>query len=198
MRRALLAYAKNRHLFGFSVGELYAARLPTIALSLVTTPAVMGSFGAVTAAFQAMGGVVQSALQVPMVARARTRLGIDDARHSPLFSVAVALVAALPMAAVVALIAPFLTGTVLKLPDRQAALWLMVFMLALPFMAVTRALVFNRIGDGRYGWAMRAIALLAVPRFGALGAAGATAAAELVTAATLLGVAAVRSRRKFE
>jgi len=107
----------------------------------------------------------------------------------------------------VALVAPILTGTVLSLPSRQSATWLAVFMLALPFMAVTRALVYNRIGDGRYAWAMRAIALLgalltvavavAVPRFGALGAAGATAAAELLTAGVLVAVAGFSRTRKI-
>jgi O-antigen/teichoic acid export membrane protein len=111
------------------------------------------------------------------------------------------------MAAGVALIAPFLTGTVLSLPSRQSATWLAVFMLALPFMATTRALVFNRIGDGHYRWAMRAIALLAalltvavvlaVPRFEALGTAGATAAAEFLTATALVAASAFSRRRKF-
>ncbi len=204
LRRAVSVYHANRHLFGFAVGDLYVAQLPTVVLSLVATPVVMGSFGPVTTAYQGMGGVVQSALQVPMVARARTRLGIEHTKHPASFSVAVALVCAVPMAAVVAALAPWLTGTVLSLPIRQSAEWLALFMLALPFMAVTRALMLNRIGDGQYGWATKAVGLLAallsvavafgVAKFGPLGAAGATAAAEILTLTVILALAR-RSRR---
>ncbi|MFG2043435.1 lipopolysaccharide biosynthesis protein [Dactylosporangium sp. NPDC048998] len=196
LRHARSAYGSGRHLFGFAVGDLYVARLPTVVLSLVATPAVMGSFGAVVTAYQAIGGVMQSALQVPMVARARNRLGIEHSRHPAHFSVAVALACAIPMAAAVAWLSPWLTGTLLSLPHRQAAEWLAVFMLALPFMAVTRAFMFDGIGDGHYGRATRAVVLLAalltvavavgVPRFGPLGAAGATAAAEMLALAVIL------------
>lgn len=197
-RDAIAAYRSSRHLFGFALGDLYVARFPTLVLSLVATPAVMGSFGAVVTAYQAICGVIQSALQVPMVARARSRLGIEQGRHSAYFSVAVALACAVPMAASVAWLSPWLTGTLLSLP-RPAAGWLALFMLSLPFMAVTRALMFNGLGDGEYGRATTAFGLLAtlltvtvaigVPRFGPMGAAGAAAAAELLTLAVILGFA---------
>ncbi|WP_432826970.1 lipopolysaccharide biosynthesis protein [Dactylosporangium sp. CA-092794] len=196
VRQAVAAYRSGRNLFGFAVGDLYVARFGTVVLSLLAPPAVMGSFGAVVTAYQAIGGVLQSALQVPMIARARSRLGIERANHPAAFSVAVALACALPMAAGVAALSPFLTRTLLSLPHPQAPAWLALFMLALPFMAVTRALMFNWIGDGHYRWATNAVAVLAavltvtvalgVPRFGALGAAAATAAAEALTAAAIL------------
>ncbi|WP_147456885.1 lipopolysaccharide biosynthesis protein [Micromonospora pisi] len=196
LRRALAGYRSSRHLFGFALGDLYVARFATLVLSLVATPAVMGSFGALITAYQAIGGVVQSALQVPMVARARRRLGFEYSAHPAHFSVVVALLCAVPMAAAVAWLAPWLTGTMLSLPHREAAGWLTLFMLALPFMAVSRALMFNWIGDGHYGRATRAMAVLAalltvavtlgVPRFGPLGAAAATAAAEVSALVVIL------------
>jgi O-antigen/teichoic acid export membrane protein len=195
-RRALAGYRCGRQLLGFALGELYVARFATLMLSLVVTPAVMGSFGAVVTAYQAIGGVVQSALQVPMVARARSRLGLGYSKHPAHFSVAVALVAAVPTAAAVACIAPWLTGRLLSLPHREAAGWLALFMLALPFMAVSRALMFNWIGDGRYSRATAAIGALAalltaavalgVPRFGPAGSAVAVAAAEASALALIL------------
>ncbi|MFK3983804.1 lipopolysaccharide biosynthesis protein [Micromonospora sp. NPDC050397] len=196
LRRAFAGYRSSRHLFGFALGELYVARYATLVLSLVATPTVMGSFGALVTAYQAIGGVVQSALQVPMVARTRNRLGLESARHPAHFSVAMALVCAVPMAIAVAGLAPWLTGTLLSLPHREAATWLAVFMLALPFLAVSRALMFNWIGDGDFARATRAMAVLAViltitvtfgvPRFGPLGAATATAAAEVAALAVIL------------
>ncbi|MDG6106591.1 hypothetical protein Daura_28495 [Dactylosporangium aurantiacum] len=196
LRRAFAAYRSGRQLFGFALGELYVARFATLVLSLLATPAVMGSFGAVAVAYQAIGGVVLSALQVPMVARARSRLGLEHARHPASFAVAVALVCAVPMAAAVAWLAPWLTGTLLSLPHRAAAGWLALFMLALPFVSVTRALMYNWIGDGHYSRATKAMALLAalltlaagfgVVRFGPMGAAGATAAAEMAALAVIL------------
>jgi O-antigen/teichoic acid export membrane protein len=202
-RSAVAAYRSGGSLFGYAVGEQYVARLGTVVLSLVATRAVMGSFGTVVTAYQAIGGVVQSALQVPMVARARSRLGIESANHPARFSVAVALVCSVPMAAVVAGLSPWLTGALLSLPHRQSAGWLALFMLALPFMAVTRALMFDWIGDGHYRRATYAVGLLAavltvtvavgVPWFGPIGAAGATAAAEMSVLAVLL-VFARRSR----
>jgi O-antigen/teichoic acid export membrane protein len=195
-RRAFAGYRSSRHLFGFALGELYVARFATLVLSLVATPAVMGSFGTLVTAYQAIGGVVQSALQVPMVARARSRLGLEYSKHPAHFSLVVALVCAVPMAAAVAWLAPWLTGTLLSLPHREAAGWLALFMLALPFMAVSRALMFNWIGDGHYSRATKAMGVLAalltaavtlgVPRFGPLGAAAATAAAEVSALAVIL------------
>jgi O-antigen/teichoic acid export membrane protein len=205
VRRAVSAYRSSRHLYGFAVGEQYVARLATVVLSLVSTPLVMGSFGAVVTAYQAIGGVVQSALQVPMVARARSRLGIEPSHHSSGFSVAVALLCAVPMAATVALLSPWLTGSLLSLPHRQSAGWLALFMLALPFMAVNRALMFDWIGDGLYGRATTAVGLVAaaltvsvalgVPRFGPLGAAGAAAAAEMSALAIILVLARLGAGR---
>ncbi|WP_326559683.1 lipopolysaccharide biosynthesis protein [Micromonospora sp. NBC_01796] len=199
LRRAFAGYRSSRHLFGFSLGDLYVTRLATLVLSLVATPALMGSYGALVTAYQAIGGVVQSALQVPMVARTRSRLGLDDSTHPAHFSVVVALVCAIPMAAGVAVLAPWLTGTVLSLPHSEAAGWLALFMLALPFMAVSRALMFDWIGDGDYGRATRAMGVLAVlltvavalgvPRFGPLGAAAATAAAEVSALVVILLIA---------
>jgi O-antigen/teichoic acid export membrane protein len=204
MRDAIAAYKSNRHLFGYAVGELYVARVATVVLSLVATPTVMGSFGTVVTAYQAIGGVVQSALQVPMVARARSRLGIEYTNHSTVFSVGVALICALPAAIGVGVLAPWLTGSLLALPQRQAARWLGLFMVALPFMAVTRALMLTRIGDGEYRWATRAMGLLAllltgavavgVPVFGPLGAAGATAAAEITALGLILAAGALVRR----
>ncbi|MGI5239448.1 polysaccharide biosynthesis C-terminal domain-containing protein [Dactylosporangium sp. CA-139066] len=198
------AYRAGGPLFGYATGDLYTARLGTVALSLAAGPAVLGPFGAVAAAYQAIGNVVQAALQVPMIARTRARLGIGFSHHRASFAIGVALVCAVPMAAAVAALAPFLTGTILSLSHRSAAAWLTLFMLALPFMAVTRALMFEWIGDGRYGRATRAVALLAavttvcvavgVPRFGPFGAAGATAAAEALTLALLLAL----HRRGFD
>ncbi|MEV4629580.1 lipopolysaccharide biosynthesis protein [Micromonospora sp. NPDC049523] len=196
LRRAFAGYRSSRHLFGFALGDLYVTRLATLVLSLFATPAVMGSYGALVTAYQAIGGVVQSALQVPMVARTRSRLGLDDSTHPAHFSVVVALVCAIPMAAAVAVLAPWLTGTVLSLPHPEAAGWLALFMLALPFMAVSRALMFDWIGDGDYGRATKAMGVLAVllsvavalgvPRFGPLGAASATAVAEVSATVLIL------------
>jgi O-antigen/teichoic acid export membrane protein len=185
-------------LFGFAVGELYVARIATVVLSLVTTPRVMDSFGTVVTAYQAIGGVVQSALQVPMVARARNRLGIERDAHPALFSVVIAMALAIPAALLVGLLAPWLTGRVLGLDAGRPGLWLILFMLALPFLAVTRAFMLNHIGDGDYRWSTRAVALLAlslsaavallIPLFGATGAAAATAAAEIITMVVLVAV----------
>ncbi|MER7277179.1 hypothetical protein ABT369_22305 [Dactylosporangium sp. NPDC000244] len=196
VRKAIQGYRSSRHLFGFSLADLYVARFGTLVLSLVATPAVMGSFGAIVTAYQAIGGVVQSALQVPMVARARSRLGIEHSAHPAGFSIGVALACAIPGAAIVAVLAPFLTRTVLSLPHPDAATWLAVFMLALPCLAVTRALLFNWIGDGHYGRATKAMTIVAavltvsvavgVPLWGPLGTAGATAVAEAAALAIIL------------
>jgi O-antigen/teichoic acid export membrane protein len=203
-RHALTGYHTNWYLFGYAVGDLYVARLTTIVVSLVASPAVMGSFGTVVTAYQGIGGVVQSALQVLMVARARSRLGIEYAKHSTLFSVAVALVCSVPAAAVVAALAPWLTRSLLALPHPASAGWLALFMLALPFMAVSRAFMLNRVGDGHYRWAAAAMGLLAAlltvavaigvswpgrpGQSGPLGAAVATAVAEILTLAVLVTV----------
>jgi O-antigen/teichoic acid export membrane protein len=202
LRRAVVAYHTNRHLFGFAVGDLYVARLSTLVLSVVVSPVVMGSFGTVVTAYQGIGGVVQSGLQVPMVARARSRLGIEYGKHSASFSVAVALVLSVPAALVVGALAPWLTDRVLKLPDPASAGWLVLFMLALPFLAVSRAFMLNEVGDGHYRWATRAMALLAiltttsvavgVPLLGPAGAAGGTAAAEGLTLVVLITLLARR------
>lgn len=201
-RRAASVFRMNKHLFTYTMAELYCARVATVALSLLVSPKVMGAFGAIVSGYQALAGVLAAALQVSMVGRVRDRQGIShggpnrDAEF-------VAILGAGVIAVVTMVAAPWITSDVLRLPPNGPAVWLMILVAALPFMTLSRAVSLNLIGDGDYRRATKVmllnaaiitpIAAISVPTYGPSGAAAATLCAELLTAAAL-GLVAVRRR----
>ncbi|WP_346535167.1 hypothetical protein [Micromonospora sp. DPT] len=204
-RRALSVFRMNRHLFTYTVAEYFGGRVTTVALSLLATPRVMGAFGAVISIYQALGGVLLATLRVPMVGRVRSRQGIGSAapdRQAEL----VAVLGAAMIAAVTMVAAPWIVGDLLRLPSPGAVLWLMLLAAALPFLTVVRAVTLNQIGDAAYRQATRImllnaglitpLALVAVPLAGPTGAAAATLAAEVLTAAAL-GLAVLGRRGRL-
>jgi O-antigen/teichoic acid export membrane protein len=197
------AFRRNRQLFIYTLAELYSTRAPSIVLSLLATPRVMGCFGAISSAYQALGGVLHAGLQVPMMVKARDRHGIGERATRTRDAEVLAIVGATIIAACAMVGAPWITGDVLHLPIPESADWLRVLAATLPFMTVNRAVILNLIGDGDYPGATRVAVLVAalttlstsvtVPTLGALGAACATLCSESVAAA-VLGLALIRHR----
>lgn len=179
-------------LYTFTLAELFAARVPSIGLSLVVAPVVMGSFGAVATALQAIMTVFQSGLNMVLSLRARA------ARTRRPETEVVILAAALLGAAVMIFGAPWLAVGLLGLPDPAAATWLRVLGAALPFILVNRLVAFRAIGDGNYDRAARlalALAVLtpavlvpAIPLTGPVGATLATLVAESTVAIGMLAL----------
>jgi hypothetical protein len=190
-RRALLS---NRHLFVYSVAELYNGKIPSLALSMFANPSRMGCFGVVVNVYQAAVSVLYASLQVSMAAKARQRQGIDSlavqSRSADVFPVAGSVV----VAVAVFWLAPWLTSTVLTLPLFEASLWLRILAIALPFCIVNRSTMFGFIADGDHSGARRhaltiaallTIALAALlAEYGPLGTSSATLFAEGVAALT--------------
>jgi O-antigen/teichoic acid export membrane protein len=201
--KAVSAFRRNRQLFAYTLAELYSGRAAGLLLSLFATPRVMGCFGAVASAFQALGGVLFAGLQVPMVAKARDRHGIGEASARNQDAEILAVLGATAIAATAMTAAPWITGHLLHLPIAESADWLRILAAALPFMTINRAVTLNLIGGGDYATATKVTVLMAavvtpvaavfVPVFGPLGAADTTLSAELITAA-VLGVALARHR----
>ncbi|MEU6204050.1 hypothetical protein ABZ814_10710 [Micromonospora musae] len=196
LRAAIRAFRLSRQLFTYSLAEAFTGRAGTIALSLVASPQVVGCFGALTSIYQALVAVTFSGLRVPMAVRTRRRhrLGpsVAVSRDSEMIAVAGAVV----IAAGVIVTAPWLATSLLALPIPEAALWLQLLALALPFATLSRAVALNRIGDGNYGAATRialAIALLLcgglliqTTALGPTGAAAAATVAEVLVAGVLV------------
>ncbi|MGN9892361.1 hypothetical protein [Micromonospora sp. L31] len=117
-----------------------------------------------------------------------------------------AVLGAAMIAAVTMVAAPWIVGDLLRLPSPGAVLWLMLLAAALPFLTVVRAVTLNQIGDAAYRQATRImllnaglitpLALVAIPLAGPTGAAAATLAAEVLTAAAL-GLAVLRRRGRL-
>jgi O-antigen/teichoic acid export membrane protein len=204
-REGISAFRRNRQLFTYTLAELYGARAASIMLSLLATPRMMGCFGVISSAYQALGGVLNAGLQVPMMVKARDRHGIGERAVRNRDAEGIAIFGATIIAACAVAAAPWITGNVLHLPIPESADWLRVLAAALPFMTVNRAVILNLIGDGDYPGATSVTVLMAaivtpiaavtVPIFGPLGVASATLGAESITAA-VLGVALAR-RRNF-
>jgi hypothetical protein len=186
------AYAINRHLFGLTVADLYSSRMASVVLSFIVTPHVMGLFGAIITAFQALTAVLYIGIRAPMAARIRARLDGTD-RADLRTERAIVLVGFL-MGISLGVFAPIISTGVLGLPGTEPIVWLRVLAIALPFLAFNRVVMFARVGDGAYGPASRVawltagiatIAMIAVPISGPMGAAAVTPIAEALTVAVL-------------
>ena len=202
---AVRAHSMNRNLFSYSLAELLSGRISTIALSLSASSRTMGAFGTVVSIYQAMGGVLYTALQVPMAAKSRVRQKLDDLHRVGRSSEAVVIVGASVAAPAVILVSRYLTDSVLHLPQPEAAIWLTLAASALPFFVINRAIMLDHIGNGKYlsanlyAWLVTSsicAALLGLmPAFGFTGAASAALAGELF-AALVAAVLAARKRIK--
>ncbi|MBQ0892908.1 hypothetical protein KBX37_07300 [Micromonospora sp. U56] len=208
LRSAAAAFRMNGHLLSCSLAEVFTGRSGGIVLSMVASPHVVGSYAAVNGVYQALAAVVYQGLRVPMAVRVRRRHGLGAHASVRESEVMVVVVAALTGAAGW-MLAPWLSTAVLGLtvPATDTALGL--FLLALPFLTVNRAVGLARLGDGDYRAAARLALLTAglaglallvqAPRIGPVGAAVATLAGEALTTVVVggfLGYLALRSRRR--
>ncbi|MGH3719188.1 MAG: hypothetical protein ACRDRI_10195 [Pseudonocardiaceae bacterium] len=192
-RRALRS---GRALYAYTGCELYALKVPSIGLSLVFPVNVMGAFGAVAAAYQALLQVFQSGLLMLVSLRARRHSGLDQAQTHRRDAELTSLGAGILCAAVLVLGAPLLTMHVLRLHVPESSTWLRILGLAVPFFLFNRIIATNAIGDARYSAAARiAVSLavlstvsltIAIPPLGVTGGALSTLCAEGVVAGTLL------------
>lgn len=206
LRAAVRAFRLTRQLFTYSLAEAFTGRASTIALSLVASPQVVGCFGALISIYQALVAVTFSGLRVPMAVRTRRRHKIGPAQAVNRDSEIISVVGASLIAAAVIATAPWLANDLLALPMPEAAFWLQLLALALPFATMNRALSLNRIGDGNYAAATRltvSIALLLAvgllvqaAALGPRGAAATTTAAEVIVACTFVLAALSRRYRR--
>lgn len=178
------AFRSGRGLYAYTLAELFALRVPGLGLSLVVPVAVMGVFGAVATAFQAVLTVFQSGLNMVLSLRAQAPTRRSDAE---LLSIGAGVLAT----AVIAAGAPWLTQRVIGLDLPEAAEWLRVLGLALPFFLVNRIAATHAIADGHHGRAAALAGGLAVSTTAALVAMTALAGATGGALATLLGEAGV-------
>lgn len=191
-------YASSGPLTTFTLLELWALRAPSIGLSLVVPVNVMGNFGAVASAYQALLSVFQSGLLMLLSLRSRRRHGLEE-EHAPSArgTEILSLVTGLLSTVTLVVVAPVLTGVVLQLDSAEAATWLRILALAVPFYLLNRLVATNAIGDARYtdaariGVGLAALATFAlavgVPTLGATGAVLATLTAEALVGFVLLG-----------
>ena len=182
------AFRSGRGLYAYTLAELLALRVPALGLSLVVPLTVMGIFGTVATAFQAVLTVLQSGLNMVLSLRARAGGGRQHRRFD---AEALSIGAGLLAAAVIEIAAPRLTSGVLALPEPEAATWLRVLGLALPFFLVNRIAATHAIADGHHTRAARIAACLAVCTTVALVVATPLAGVTGGALATLIGEAAV-------
>ncbi|MGH3764955.1 MAG: hypothetical protein ACRDTX_07375 [Pseudonocardiaceae bacterium] len=190
------AFRSSRGLFVYTVSELYALKVPSVGLSLVVPVHVMGAFGAVAAAYQALLQVFQSGLLMLVSLRARRRLGLDQNVTHPRDAELMSLGGGILCAVVVVVAAPWLTTYVLRLEQSHSSTWLTILALAIPLVLFNRIIATNAIGDARYSVAAQIAVSIAVlttvslaigiPLLGVTGGALATLCAEGVVAGTLL------------
>ncbi|MGH3770010.1 MAG: hypothetical protein ACRDRW_01185 [Pseudonocardiaceae bacterium] len=190
------ALGSGRALYAYTGCELYALKVPSVGLSLVFPVNVMGAFGAVAAAYQALLQVFQSSLLMLVSLRARRRSGLDQSETHRHDAELLSLGAGIACAAVLVLGAPWLTMHVLRLDVPESSTWLRTLGLAVPFFLFNRIIATNAVGDARYSAAARIAGSLAVlstvsltiaiPLLGVTGGALSTLCAEGIVAGTLL------------
>lgn len=190
------AFGSSRGLYVYTVSELYALKVPSIGLSLVVPVNVMGAFGAVAVAYQALLSVFQSGLLMVASLRARRRLGLDQSGTHRHDAEIMSLGGGILCAVVVVLGAPWLTTHVLQLDLSESSTWLQILGLSIPFVLFNRILATNAIGDARYSAAAQiavSVAVLttlsltiAIPLLGVTGGVLTILCAEGVVAGILL------------
>ncbi|MGH3870146.1 MAG: hypothetical protein ACRDSR_01305 [Pseudonocardiaceae bacterium] len=190
------AFRSGRALYVYTVAELYTLKAPSIGLPLVVPVHVMGAFGAVAAAYQALLQVFQSGLLMLVAMRARRRLGPDPIAGKRHDAELLSLGGGILCTMVIIVGAPSLVTHVLALTSPEVSTWLRILGLAIPFVLFNRIIATNAIGDARYRAAARiAVSLavlstvslaIAIPLLGVTGGVLATLCAEGVIAATLL------------
>lgn len=186
------ATRSGRGLYVYTLAELFALRVPSIGLSLTTSPTVMGHFGTIATAFGALLSVFQSGMNMVLSLRARVGAGSGPRADAEALSLGAGLLGA----AGLAVAAPWLTGDVLALGEPAAAGWLQVLGAALPLILVNRIVATHAIAAGRHADAARiacglaaattATLAVAVPLAGPLGGSLATLVGEALVAAVLL------------
>ncbi len=190
------AFRSSRGLFVYTMSDLYALKIPSIGLSLLVPVNVMGAFGAVAAAYQALLSVFQSGLLMLVSMRARRRLGLGQSETHRHDAGLMSLGAGVLCAVAVVVVAPWLTTNVLRLELSQASTWLQILGLAIPFFLFNRIIATNAIGDARHVTAAKiavsiavlttALLAIAIPLLGVTGGVLATLCAEAIVAGTLL------------
>ena len=191
-------------LLAYSYIELYNSRVPVFALSLISTPALMGQYGVVLAAYQALTGVFYASMQVVLATRVRQRRGLQDpsAPHQGV-EAPILLLGVLASVGLLVVSRP-LVFQILLLKAEDAAIWLMLLALAIPGYLVNRMFVLVAIADDRQSQATRVAACIAlvltlvlVPGILLLGITGATlgTAVSELSVAVAVAVAVARARR---
>ncbi len=189
------AFRSGRALYVYTGSDLYALKIPSIGLSLVVPVNVLGAFGAVAAAYQALLQVFQSGLLMLVSLRA-SRRGRDHGEKFRYDAELMSLGGGILGAVVLIVGAPWLTTHVLQLHASESSTWLRILGLAIPFVLFSRIIATNAIGDARYAAAARitvSVAVLttvsliiAIPLLGVTGGVLATLCSEVVVAGTLL------------
>ncbi|NLU78818.1 hypothetical protein HCA58_10590 [Micromonospora sp. HNM0581] len=202
-RSGASALGSNRQLLGYSAAEAAGTRAGSLALSMVATPQIVGSYGVVIAVYQAFTSVLYSGLRVPMAVRVRRRhqLATEDAapRESEILIMAIAVAGS--CAGV--FLAPWVTGDLLRLPIAEADVWLQLLALALPLLTLRWAVCLYLISDGNYRAATRltvftagVLAIGLAAQLPGLGPGGATAAVLGAEAAGVLAIGLVAVVRR--
>ncbi|MEQ4302993.1 hypothetical protein ABNF97_16615 [Plantactinospora sp. B6F1] len=199
-RLAARAFLMNRQLFVVGITNVFTWRGPSTVLSLAAPPQVVGEFGAIVGGIQALSAVFHDGLRVPMAIRTRRRHNLGPTSGTSRDGEVMVVAASIVAAVTVMIAAPWITTEVLALPSPEAATWLRLLALSLPFLTIVSAMNLNRIGDGDYRAATRLSLLLAVltalllagqfPGFDALSAARTHLGAAAVTLGILAGLAA--------
>ncbi len=190
------AFRSSPGLFVYTTSELYALKIPSVGLSLFVPVHVMGAFGAIAAAYQALLQVFQAGLLMLVSLRARRRLGLDKSETHGHDAELMSLAGGVLCAVVLVVVAPWLTTHVLHLALSESSTWLKLLGFAIPFVLFNRIIATNAIGDARYfDAALIAVSvavittvalIIGIPLYGVTGGVLATLCAEGIVAGTLL------------
>jgi hypothetical protein len=161
-RMAGRAFLLKRQLFVVSLSDVFTWRAASTCLSLVASPQVVGSFGAVASGVQALFSVFHEGLRVPMAIRTRRRHNLAPASATSWDGEVITVTASVLIAGTVVILAPWITTELLALPIPEATSWLRLLAVSLPCLTIVHAAKLNRIGDGDYRGATRLSLLVAL------------------------------------
>jgi O-antigen/teichoic acid export membrane protein len=194
----------------FTVLAFAASRLDSFVLSIFAGPVITGAYGAVYSVYLAAVGVLFGALQVVVPLRRNALDGAPTSHRRITALRHVCLIAGAIVGGVMAWQAPRIARSVLTDRSGDAAAWLAILAISVPFLLANRSSAMEAIARRNYWGAARVVAipalgglvilLVLVPTIGATGAALATCTQEILgtVAIGILWLSRLNGRRQVK
>lgn len=141
-------------LAAYTISDGLAGRFDSLLISLTSTPSTTGRYGLIYSIFSSIAGILYAATQVILPFHHRV-LGDRALSRRPVLQVQWATTAVAGIGSVLTwFLGPTIVAHALGHRDAEAALWLRLLGLALPFLITARSVALRKVAERSYRQAM--------------------------------------------